>query len=350
MSETKKVKVFKKIKMKKPAPAPVKMEPENVPLEEETVKEENNFVFDEDDDLLPLPAQTSNNGGDEDEDDEFERLLNQFINSELEDIETGLEEVVAAPAPETSVQETSSQGIAQNTAPANNEPVLKEGEKALFEAYKNFTNSIIMMAGMKELDIPDFKLKASQLSPHYRPAIGVKIADDTLKGWDIMIKAQPNRLLSIQPNASDEELLDFAEKTTDEILQLAIISYVEILIEIEGCEITYEEKRLKAQRRKIEREIYEEHQRRIERKKAYIEAIEKKKFPIDATRLVTNYFKTAQKDPDGAYQVLVNNPAIYAPIDNSKIKPRLFGLIKVTPQDGIRVNREIGDFLKKVKA
>ena len=48
--------------------------------------------------------------------------------------------------------------------------------------------------------------------------------------------------------------------------------------------------------------------------------------------------------------MLTNNPATFAPIEISKIKPRLFGLIKVTPQDGIRVNREIGDFIKKLKA
>ena len=111
-----------------------------------------------------------------------------------------------------------------------------------------------------------------------------------------------------------------------------------------------EERRLKAKRRKIEREIYEEHQRRIERKQRYIEAIRKKKFPVDAERLVNNYFKTAQKDPDGAYQVLINNPAVYAPIDTSKLQPRFFGLIKPTPQDGIRVNRELGCYLKKIKA
>ena len=119
---------------------------------------------------------------------------------------------------------------------------------------------------------------------------------------------------------------------------------------MEGCEIALEERRLKAKRRKIEREIYEEHQRRVERKQRYVEAIQKKKLPIDAERLVNNYFRTAQKDPDGAYNVLINNPAVYAPIDTSKLKPRFFGLIKPTPQDGIRVNRELGQFLKKLKA
>lgn len=345
MNETKKVKVFKKMKIKKAAPAPIKMEPETIPS---TENDSENEVFFENTEDTFLPETSQNSSDDDDDDDEFERLLNQFISSELEDIETGLEDKTEEPLAASPQTSNTSGSTGQTTT--NNEPTLQEGEKALYEAYKNFTNSILMIAGMNDLEIPDFKITPSKLYPHYRPSVGVKIADDTLKGWDIMIQAQPNRILNIQPNASDEELLDFAEKTTDEILQLAIISYVEILIEIEGCEITYEGKRLKAKRRRIEREIYEEHQRRIERKKAYIDLIEKKKFPIDATRLINNYFKTAQKDPEGAYQVLINNPAIYAPIDNSKIKPRFFGLVKVTPQDGIRINREIGNFLKKVKA
>jgi hypothetical protein len=88
----------------------------------------------------------------------------------------------------------------------------------------------------------------------------------------------------------------------------------------------------------------------LDRAKKYIDAIKKKEFPIDAERLVNNYFRLSNKDPEGSFKALVNNPATYAPIDFSKIKARFFGLIKVKPQDGIRINRKIGDFLKKLKA
>lgn len=319
MSENspKKIKVFKK----KPQNAPVS--PAVEPPEEDIV----------------LPAETKSYDDQVAEDDEFERLLNQFISSELEDVDTGLEEKAEEPpAP------------APAAAPKNTGPVLDEGEKALFEAYKNFSNAIVMMASMNDAEAPDFRVDASLLSPHYKYRTGSQIADDAVKGWEIMFKVHGSVLAGLNPEASDEELLDFAEHCEDEILQLAVISYVEILIEMEGCEIALEERRLKAKRRKIEREIYEEHQRRIERKQQYIEAIRKKKFPVDAERLVNNYFKTAQKDPDGAYQVLINNPAVYAPIDTSRLQPRFFGLIKPTPQDGIRVNRELGSYLKKIKA
>ena len=74
--------------------------------------------------------------------------------------------------------------------------------------------------------------------------------------------------------------------------------------------------------------MYEEHQARVERSQRYIEAIRKKEFPIDAERLVKNFFKTSNKDAEGAYKMLTNNPATFAPIEINKIKPRLFGLIK----------------------
>lgn len=339
MSETKPVKVFKKIKIKKAVPAPLVPEPV---LDEELLAapQPQEFI-----DELPLPeepeiqkpAQIEENN----DDDEFERLLNEFISSELDDVETEIEEVRAGiPQPKETPP----------PPPLNTpEGKLEEEERALYLAYRNYTDSINIMAQDHGKKAPNFRITAEMLFPRYKPKTGNKIARDILLGWDVILETYPLNALNISPTAGDEELLDFAEKVTDDALQLAIISYVEILIEIESCEISYEERRLKAQRHKIEREIYEEHQSRINRIKKYIKAVEEKKFPVNAERLINNYFKTSQKDPDGAYKILITNPAVYAPIDVSKIKPRLFGLIKPTPQDGLRVNKELGDFIKNLK-
>ena len=247
----------------------------------------------------------------EEEDDEFERLLQEFISTEL-----------------------------------------TEDDKSTIEndnAHRNFTEAINEMALQAGLDAPKFIVTAETLYPRYKPAVGESFARDTLTGWDVMIKVHPTRIMNITPNARDEELLEFAEKTTDETLQTAVISYVEILIEIESCEIAYEKRRLKAKRKRIERQVYEEHQRRLEKINRYIEAIRKKEFPVNAERLVMNYFKTSRKDADGAFKMLTNNPATFAPIEVSKIKARFFGLIKARPEDGIRINKELGKFLKNLK-
>lgn len=276
-------------------------------------------------------------------DEEFEQILQDFINNELSDIDAELDEVkediATGHAPKKEISETDE--FVKN---------LYNEEKALFLAYRNFAESIDTMAAEKGIAPAEFILSAQNFYPRYKPFIGETIFTEVLSGWDIMIQCHPAKIAVIQANAKDEELLDFAERESDEVLQLAIISYVEILIEIEGCEIAYESRRLKAKKRRIERKIYEEHAERQARIKRYIEAIRAKQFPIDAERLVFNYFKTAKKDPDGAYQMLTTNPATYAPIDISQIPNRFFGLIKTTPKDGIRMNREIARFLKNLKA
>ena len=269
-------------------------------------------------------------------DDEFEKLLNSFISSEKND----------SPDAETNQKPLSEivQSSPQNTNQFGND------ESELVQAYKNFIDAVSAIAGQRELQMPELIFVPESMIPNYKPSLGKKIVSDTLSLWDILFAAFPEKLSTLNPNSSDEQFLNFAEGLSDQNLQLAIISYVEILIDIENCEISYEEKRLKAQRKRIERALYEEYQKRRERKERFIKAVAEKNFPINAERLINNYFKTASKDAKGAYDVLTTNPSVYAPIENEKIKPRLFGLIKVTPEDGIRENHRIGTYLKKLKA
>ncbi|MBP5698828.1 MAG: hypothetical protein J6W96_04820, partial [Alphaproteobacteria bacterium] len=86
-----------------------------------------------------------------------------------------------------------------------------------------------------------------------------------------------------------------------------------------------------------------------ERKKLFIKKLKEKNFPIDVDRLINNYFRVAQKDPDGSFEALTKNPATFSPIQVEKIPPKFFGLIKVTPEDGIKANQKIGKFIKNLK-
>lgn len=278
-----------------------------------------------------------------DSDDEFNRMLDDFINAQIENAQDKANEELE---------------LIKNNKPSpsalknNNEisEILFEEEQRLYDAYVNFTNAVnAMVEQQTEFDAPFFSFEAKQLYPRFRPSRGRLLNLDILAGWDFLLKAQPVRLSSLPPKASDEQLLSFAEKCTDENLQLAIISYVEILIEMEGCEISYNLRKAKHDKKKLEKQIYKEHLERKEKIKKYIEAIQAKNFPVDAERLVNNYFKTAKKDPEGARKILENNPATYAPIQIEKIQPRFFGMIKPKPEDGIRVNKELGEFFKKLK-
>lgn len=276
-------------------------------------------------------------------DNDFDRMLDDFINTQIEsaqDSQIEEQELIKNNKPSASSLRTKDDFVHN----------LYNEERQLYEAYINFSNSVLAMAEQQtEFEAPFFNFEAQQLYPRFRPSRGRLLNLDVLSGWEFMLKAQPVRLASLPPKPSDEQLLSFAEKCTDENLQLAIISYVEILIEMEGCEISYNLRKAKHDKRKLERQIYLDHQARKEKIKKYIEAIQEKNFPVDAERLVNNYFKTAKKDPDGARKILENNPATYAPIQVDKIQPRFFGMIKPKPEDGIRINKELGEFFKKLK-
>lgn len=269
-------------------------------------------------------------------DDEFEKLLNSFISSEKTD---------------TIGDKTYEQPLSSVAAPTDtNTSAFGNDESELVQAYKNFIDAVSAIADQREIDMPPLLFSPESLIPNYKPSLGKKVVADTLSLWDVLFEAFSEKLSTLNPNSTDEQFLNFAEGLSDQNLQLAIISYVEILIDIENCEISYEERRLKAQRKRIEKALYEEYQKRRERKERFIKAVAERNFPINAERLINNYFKTASKDAKGAYEVLTTNPSVYAPIENEKIKPRFFGLIKVTPEDGIRENHRIGAYLKKLKA
>lgn len=275
------------------------------------------------------------------DDEEFENLLNSFINAEPEEKTPPKNQPT-----ERNEEDAPKSTLRQEIATLD----LGGDERELAGAYANFMDEIEKIARGKNLPLPDFMFDPERMIPNYKPSTGRRISEDLLVCWGLMLSAYPDKFGDLDPNSSDEAFLNFAETVGDQNLQLAIISYVEILIDLENCEISYEEKRLKAQRRRVEKALYEEYQRRQDRKQRFIEAVIKRGFPVDAERLINNYFKTAQKDEAGAYEVLTKNPAVFTPIEVDKIKPRLFGLIKPTPQDGIRENKRLGVFLKKLKA
>lgn len=318
--------------------------------------------------------------------DDFEALLNSFINTKVEDFEDddkeetskgsefekAYEESVSSdgssPAGENRLSEQGQkeneeasrlfeEELASTFAEARNvieeeenKPTLGSDESELAQAYINYQASVQKLSQTYLNKDFECMFNIDSLYPNYKPSLGNFISADLVNGWMIMSEIFPNDVGRFPVSSSDEEFLNFAETLQNQDLQLAVISYVEILIDMESCELTYLAKLAKYQEKHVKRVMYEEYMARKERQHRFTEAVKKKNFPIDAERLISNYFRVAQKDVDGAYKALTTNPAIFAPIDFAKIKPRFFGLIKVTPKDGIRLNIQIGNFLKKLKA
>lgn len=229
------------------------------------------------------------------------------------------------------------------------EVTLGTDESELAQAFINFYNSVNKLSTLHLGHDFTTKFYLDDLYPNYKPSLSEKITNDLAAGWLLLAKIFPDQVGKFPINSTDEEFLIFAEKLPNQDLQVAIISYVEVLIDMESCELSYKLKLAKYQEKFVKRMMYEEYLARKERQRKFTEAVKAKDFPIDAERLISNYFRVAQKDVNGAFKALTTNPAIFAPIDFNKIKPRFFGLIKVSPKDGIRVNMEIGNFLKKLK-
>ncbi|MBR6355506.1 MAG: hypothetical protein IKR92_01510 [Alphaproteobacteria bacterium] len=307
------------------------------------------------------------------EGDDFEKLLNSFINTKLEEEEEE-EENSQPEKTEISISADDFQ-LSEHDAAVNaeaskdfeeelaatfsdaravveeeeNAPELGSEESELAQAFINYQNSINKLAAKEGTTPPMWRFEIDDLYPNYKPSIGTILAGDLVEGWNFLSRMFPDTVGKFQVNSSDEEFLNFAETIRDQDLQLAVISYVEILIDMESCELSYQAKLIKYQEKHIKKIMYEEYLARKERQRRFVEEVKKRNFPIDAERLISAYFRVAQKDVDGAFEALTTNPAIFAPIDFSKIKPRFFGLIKVSPKDGIRVNIEIGKFMKKLK-
>lgn len=316
-------------------------------------------------------------GGDEDlfgDDDEFEKLLSDFINTKLDEDEENSDKQTEDEMVADEDLNLSAKGTEENDEASakfeeeisrefnealsdardaieeeENMPELGTDESELAQAFINFQSSVnkLAVANLNKTFLCNFRI--DYLYPNYKPSRGQMLSDDLVAGWKLLCQMFPDTVGTFSPTSSDEEFLNFAEKLKNQDLQLAVISYVEILIDIESCELSYLAKLNQYQEKHIKRIMYEEYLARKERQQRFVDALKKKDFPVDAEKLIANYFRVAQKDQDGAFKALTTNPAIFAPIDFSKIKPRFFGLIKVTPKDGIRINLEIGNFLKKLK-
>lgn len=325
--------------------------------------------------------QPVSQGGTVSLEDEFAKLLNDFINQDnysannsaaeqktneqpnlTQAANSGLENLDSFVTPET--QETSSSSQETGTLDTfldnptvkaaigteeNSDNGLKPEEKELDRALSNFQDGINALADKKNFKIPHIDYNETMLLPNYKPSVGKKIAQYLLSCWDIINKCDPENMKRLPANAGDEEYLTFAESLSDTDMQLVIISYVEILINLEICEVSYSQKKELLIKNRIKKELYDEYMELQKRKNLFIKKLKEKNFPINVEQLINNYFHAAQKDPEGSFEALTKNPAMYAPIDFDKMHARFFGLIKVTPEDGIKANQKIGAFIKKLK-
>lgn len=145
------------------------------------------------------------------------------------------------------------------------------------------------------------------------------------------------------------ELNRIRDQETLSPAQQLIIAYLTVMVDMQ---IIQEKLRLKDMRR--ENQKIADGIRQIDADEravmaAFVAAIERKRFPVNARKLVKNYFTFAKKDPDKAYKTLITNPLFFSPILMEKMPKKFFGLVKPDAKDAMAVNKRLGAFLKNLK-
>jgi hypothetical protein len=171
---------------------------------------------------------------------------------------------------------------------------------------------------------------------------------DAMKDIQSILPALPHaaRLFSDKGNAADlivrenERLRGRRLSVEDEIgLTLLYVKFSAGILEDKAVTALADEE--------DEEEIQEVLQERDDeraRQKRFSDAIAKKGFPVDAERLIRNYFNFMKKDPQKAYDLLITSPFYFSPIIPEKYNGN------VTPSIAKDLNKKLGSFLKGLKA
>jgi hypothetical protein len=228
-------------------------------------------------------------------------------------------------------------------------PKLKKEERKIYLAYRNFLQSAFSASIRAGYEPVQPRVQAKNMGPKLKDDVVKILQEDMINAWSIMAAVYPYELGGLSGNETDDELLSIAERSGDEDLQDLIFSHIEVLIELEACEIREEVMGLRRDKKKIREEYNEMKYMREKVIETYVELIEKNNFPVDARKLMTNYLRAASKSPEKAYETLTTNPAMFSPILVDKMPRRLLGLLKPSPSDAKKMNKKIAKFLKKAK-
>ena len=132
--------------------------------------------------------------------------------------------------------------------------------------------------------------------------------------------------------------------------QQILIAYLSVLVDLQLIQEKLNMLNIQEEADKIVDDIKEMEEDEQSIKNSFIKAVESKRFPIDAKKLINNYFTLAKKDPDKAYETLITNPLFFSPIQMERMPRKFFGLIKPSPKDALAVNKRLASFLKNLKA
>lgn len=157
----------------------------------------------------------------------------------------------------------------------------------------------------------------------------------------------------VSTNAPLEQLvqteLDRLENKEMTTADQIILAYLSLLVDMSKVSAKMKMREVDDEISDIVEDIEDIDEEEKDIKERIVAAIERKHFPVDAKKLVNNYFNLARKDSDKAYETLITNPLFFSPIQLERMPKKFFGLVKPSPKDAMEVNKQLAAFLKKLK-
>ena len=203
-------------------------------------------------------------------------------------------------------------------------------------------------------ELPQTKRELRIFKNQLRSEAKEGMMDDILDDLTAILPLIPEmqRILNTDAPLDDliEEEIAYMEDSEDSSVgEQLVVSYLLVMADMEIMMRKAQSRRMREERENLIEEIQDNENEELEIQKAFVNALKKENFPVDAEKLIKNYFNFARKEPEKAYQLLTTNPLFFAPVQTEKLPKKFFGLVKAGPKEASAVNKRLASFLKKVK-
>ncbi len=132
----------------------------------------------------------------------------------------------------------------------------------------------------------------------------------------------------------------------DDFWRRLLLEYIDLCQEKEEEALIEENRRVRQEGEDLLKRINLYRASKKEIINSFAAALKAEKFPVDGQKLIRNYLNMAEKNATEAWNVLITNPAAFAPLE--VITPE--GKRLMAPKEAIELNKKMGAFLRKLKA
>lgn len=204
-------------------------------------------------------------------------------------------------------------------------------------------------------ELPQTKTELKRFKKQLHSDAKDGLMDDILNDIALVLPLIPEFKRIFKRNVSLDDLIEneiiYMEENEEEasIGDQMVTAYLLIMAELNVLSQRAEIRKVRNERQIAVEEVQEIENEERQVQKAFVLALKKENFPVDADKLIRNYFNFAKKDAEKAYQILTTNPLFYSPIQLEKLPKKLFGTRKLGAKEATAINKKLASFLKKVK-